>query len=234
LGFGEINVARKPVVGIFSTGNELVGPGSTLKPGQIFESNCAALIPLLEASGAAVRDLGIVRDDLATTTAVLKDAFTSCDAVITSGGVSVGEHDHVKRAFELAGGSLDLWRVSMKPGKPFAFGKLGGKCLFGLPGNPVSAMVTCFLLVRPALLRMQGAASILPRSVRSELAEPLANDGNRRHYVRVRFTGNGRVERAGLQASHALGGFASSDGLVAVPPTTTLSTGEAVEVQIWE
>ncbi len=234
LGFGEICVARKPVVGIFSTGDELMPPGGRLQPGQIFESNRACLIPLLESAGATVRDFGIVRDGLAATAAALKEAFAPCDAVVTSGGVSVGEHDHVKPALELAGGRLDLWRVSIKPGKPFAFGKLDGKCLFGLPGNPISAMVTCLLLVRPALLRMQGASATSPRSVRTELATALGNDGSRRHYVRVRFTSSGTVEECGLQASHAIGGFALSDGLVAVPPHTTIRAGETVGVLLWE
>lgn len=235
LGFGEVTVARRPVVGVFSTGDELVTPGSELRPGQIFESNRAGLTPLLEASGAVVRDYGIIRDDLETTTKALCNAFADCDAVVTSGGVSVGEHDHVKRALDLAGGSLDLWQVAIKPGKPFAFGKLGGKCLFGLPGNPISAMVTCLLLVRPALLKMQGASSLKPRTINAKLSESLGNDGNRRHYVRVRFNvENGGVERAGLQASHALGGFASADGLVSVQPNTSLMIGDSVEVLIWD
>lgn len=234
LGFDEVTVARRPVVGVFSTGDELVTAGSQLRPGQIFESNRVGLTPLLEASGAVVRDLGIVRDDLEATTMALRDAFADCDAVVTSGGVSVGEHDHIKRALELAGGNLDLWRVAIKPGKPFALGTLDGKCLFGLPGNPISAMVTCLLLVRPALLKMQGASSVSPRTIRTNLSETLENDGNRRHYVRVRFTENGSVERAGLQASHALGGFASADGLVSVAPNTTLSVGASVEVLVWD
>ena len=234
LGFGEIRVARKPVVGIFSTGDELRPAGGRLQPGQIFESNRACLVPLLESAGATVRDFGIVRDGLAATAAALKEAFASCDAVVTSGGVSVGEHDHVKPALELAGGQLDLWRVSIKPGKPFAFGKLDGKCLFGLPGNPISAMVTCLLLVRPALLRMQGASATSPKSVRTELVTALENDGSRRHYVRVRFTPSGTVEECGLQASHAIGGFALSDGLVAVPAHATIRAGETVGVLLWE
>ncbi len=234
LGFGEISVGRRPVVGIFSTGDELVGAGVSLQPGQIFESNRTGLTPLLEASGAEVRDLGIVRDDLTATAAALKEAFAACDAVVTSGGVSVGEHDHVKRAFEAADGRLDLWRVAIKPGKPFAFGRLGNKCLFGLPGNPVSALVTCLLLVRPALLQMQGAAAVGPRTVRSSLGSPLGNDGARRHFVRVRFNAGATVEPCGLQASHALGGFAEAEGLVAVPGRTTLELGARVDVLLWD
>lgn len=234
LGFGVVTVSRKPIVGIFSTGDELVTSGRPLRPGQIYESNRACLIPLLEAAGATMRDFGIVRDGLEATAAALKEAFAECDAVVTSGGVSVGEHDHVKPALELAGGRLDLWRIAIKPGKPFAFGKLDGKCLFGLPGNPISAMVTCLLLVRPALLGMQGASATGPKSVRAELATTLENDGNRRHYVRVRFTASGTVEQCGLQASHALGGFALSDGLVAVPPATRINAGCKVDVLLWD
>ena len=234
LGLGDIAVSWKPIVGIFSTGDELVTAGSPLKPGQIFENNRACLIPLLEAVGATVRDFGIIRDGLESTAAALRGAFAECDVVVTSGGVSVGDHDYVKPALELAGGHLDLWRVAIKPGKPFAFGTLDGKCLFGLPGNPISAMVTCLLLVRPALLKMEGSPATSPKSVRAELAAALDNDGNRRHYVRVRFTESRTVEECGLQASHALGGFALSDGLVAVPPGTRIKAGEAVEVLLWE
>lgn len=233
-GLGDVTVSRRPVVGIFSTGDELVTAGSALQHGQIFESNRACLIPLLESAGATVRDFGIVRDGLEATVAALKKAFAECDAVVTSGGVSVGERDHVKPALKLAGGQLDLWRVAIKPGKPFAYGTLDGKRLFGLPGNPISAMVTCLLLVRPALLKMQGAPATSPKSVRAELAAALENDGNRRHYVRVRFTESGTIGECGLQASHALGGFALSDGLVAVPPRTTIKKGATVAVLLWE
>src|SRR5205085_8294672 len=132
------------------------------------------------------------------------NAFESSDIVITSGGVSVGEHDFVKEAFTKLGGSIDLWRVSIKPGKPFVCGQLGSKLLFGLPGNPVSTFVTFLLLVRPALLRFQGATDWdLPQHP-GVLEAALSNSGDRRHFMRVKLDANGSVQAAGTQASHVM------------------------------
>jgi molybdopterin molybdotransferase len=147
--------------------------------------------------------------------------------------VSVGEHDYVKEAFTAAGGKIDLWRVAVKPGKPFVFGERGGKFLFGLPGNPVSAFVTFLLLVRPALLRMQGAASLsIPRHP-AVLAEPMHNRGERRHFMRVLVDDEGEVRSAGVQASHALGSLASANALLDVPPNTSWPAGHSVRVLRW-
>jgi molybdopterin molybdotransferase len=175
-----------------------------------------------------------VPDALKPTRDALDAAFDHCDAVVSSGGVSVGEMDFLKQAFTEAGGSLEFWKVAVKPGRPFVFGRLKGKLLFGLPGNPVSALVTFLLLVRPALLRWQGVEEISLPSQAGVLAEPLANDGQRRHFVRVKLDAGGRVFSAGLQASHALSSLAAANGLVEVAPQTTLPAGATVPVLRWE
>jgi molybdopterin molybdotransferase len=149
--------------------------------------------------------------------------------VLTSGGISVGEFDFVKTAFQQAGGTLDFWRVSIKPGKPFAFGQFQGKCLFGLPGNPVSAFVTFLLLVRPALLRVQGANDVELSSRPGILEEPLSNGGDRTHFIRVKIDDNGLVRSAGAQASHMLSPLAWKPRLVGVPRKRVGSRGTSVK-----
>jgi molybdopterin molybdotransferase len=171
---------------------------------------------------------------LAGTSQSLADAFDKSDAVVTSGGVSVGEMDFLKLAFEQIGGELEFWKVAMKPGRPFVFGRCGGKLLFGLPGNPVSALVTFLLLVRPALLRWQGARDVSLPAHPGVLAEPLANLGERRHFMRVKVDPTGMVQLAGLQASHALSSLAAANGLVDVPAHTTVAAGTTVTVLRWD
>jgi molybdopterin molybdotransferase len=142
--------------------------------------------------------------------------------------------DWVRTAFTEIGGQLDFWEVALKPGKPFAFGRREGKLFFGLPGNPVSALVTFFLMVRPALLHMQRARDILPPRQTAPLIEPLENRGGRRHFMRVTLDLAGNVRSVGGQASHILSATARSHGLVDVPPNTTLSAGTVVEVLRWD
>lgn len=222
-GVSTVKVFRRPVIGLLATGSELVEPGGVLTPGKIFESNRAALEPLLARSGAAVRVFPLVPDTLAGTRDALARAFAECDGVVTSGGVSVGELDFVKAAFEELGGKLDFWKVAIKPGKPFVFGRLGEKLLFGLPGNPVSAIVTFLLLVRPALWRWQGVMEVESQTVPCVLGEPLVNRGGRRHFMRVRIDRKGVARSAGLQASHRLGSLAEANALIDVPPDTALA-----------
>ena len=154
--------------------------------------------------------------------------------VITTGGVSVGALDFVKAAWTELGGAVDFWKVAMKPGKPFAFGQREGKCWFGLPGNPVSALVTFLLLARPALLKLQGATETALPSHPAVLSEALVNRGDRRHFVRVRLDAAGRAQSAGTQASHFLSSAAAANGLVEVPPGATLAAEETVRVLRWE
>ena len=229
-GITFVNVHRRPVVGLLATGSELVEAGRPLPPGKIYESNRAALEPLLARSGAVPRVFPLVPDSLDSTCQALQQALDECDAVVTSGGVSVGELDFVKAAFEKLGGVMDFWKVAIKPGRPFVFGQWRGKFLFGLPGNPVSALVTFLLLVRPALRRWQGATNVLPPVTHGVLAEALVNHGDRRHFMRVQVDESGAVHSAGAQASHLLSSLAAANGLVEVLPNSALATGSPVRV----
>ena len=229
-GVREISVRRRPVVGVLATGSELIEAGTIWSPGKIYESNRVMIGALLSRAGAEARVFPLVPDTLEATRAALTNALTECDAVVTSGGVSVGELDFVKAAFEKQGGSMEFWKVSIRPGKPFVFGRRNGKFLFGLPGNPVSALVTFLLLVRPALLRWQGAVEVDLPFQECRLAEPLVNRGDRRHFVRVVVDDDGVASSAGQQSSHMLGSLAAATGLVDVPPGTTLPAGAVVRV----
>jgi len=233
-GLDVVPCRRQPVVGLVATGSELRESNQPLEPGAIYESNRLSLSLLAEQAGAWTIVFPLVSDDLAATKLALERAFALCDAVVTTGGISVGETDWVRTAFTEIGGRLDFWNVAMKPGKPFAFGRRDGKLFFGLPGNPVSALVTFFLLVRPALLQTQGARDLLPARQRAPLAEALENRGERRHFVRVALDAEGRARSSGKQESHVLSATARSHGLVDVPPNTTLPAGAVVEVLRWD
>lgn len=233
-GVSQLRVYTQPLVGILATGSELREPGQVLEPGQIYESNRLALAAMLRRNQVGVRLFPLVGDTLSETESALEQAFASCDAVITSGGVSVGDHDHVKAAFERIGGVIEFWRLSMKPGKPFVFGKRRTSCLFGLPGNPVSAAVVFHVLVRPALARLRGLMHWQPRRISATLGETLNNRGDRRHFVRVQLAADGTVRSAGAQASHMLHSLAGSHGLVEVPANTTLTAGSLVLLDPWD
>jgi len=240
----EVAVSRRPTVGILATGSELKEPGQLLAPGQIYESNRPAIAALARKAGAIPQVYPLVTDVLEATQIALSNAFKECDMVITSGGVSVGEMDFVKRALAELGGELQFWKVTIKPGRPFVFGRLpcspnrlssvDDKLFFGLPGNPVSALVTFLLLVRPAILRWQGASNVALARHSAVLAEPLENPGERRHYMRVRISTDGKCHSAGTQASHILSSFAVANGLVDIPPRTVLAAGTTVEVLRWD
>ncbi len=232
-GVETVHVRRQPIIGLLATGNELREPGAKLAPGEIFESNRQTIARLAELAGAQPRIYPLVPDTLDDTVASLKAAFTECDAVVTSGGVSVGKHDYVKAAFEELGGTLDFWKVRIKPGKPFLCGRLGDRFLFGLPGNPVSAFVTFLLLVRPALLKMSDATNTELPTHPAVLTAPLVNHGNRRNFMRVFVNTKGQAHPAGMQASHALGSLAKANALVDVPPESTLEEKATVSVLRW-
>jgi molybdopterin molybdotransferase len=232
-GLREIKVGRKPVVGLMATGSELREAGEELGPGNIYESNRIGLAALIHLAGAAPRIFRLVPDTGQHVRSALESAFNECDVLITSGGVSVGEMDFVKSAFAEIGGELQFWRVAIKPGRPFVFGRYRDKFLFGLPGNPVSALVTFLLMVRPALLRWQGASDISLPGFPGVLAEALINRGPRRHFMRVKMDSDGKVFSGGVQASHMLGSLAQANGLIDVPPDTTLITGTSVRVLRW-
>jgi molybdopterin molybdotransferase len=230
LGIAEVSVFRRLKVGLLATGSELREPGRPPDEGKVFESNRAMLASFIERIGATTNIYPIVRDDINDTKAAFEKAFNDNHVVVTSGGVSVGEFDYVKQAFEAIGGKQNLWKVNIKPGKPFVFGRKADKFLFGLPGNPVSALVTFVLLVRPALLRMQGALNVDLPSHTATLMEQLTNRGDRRHFMRVCVESSGKVRLSGTQASHMLASLAAANGLVDVPPGKTLEAGTTVQV----
>ena len=233
-GIKEVTVGRRPVVGLLATGSELREAGQTLAAGEIYESNRIGLAALLRAINCLPKVLPLVADVKQRVRAAMEDAFKECDVVVSTGGVSVGEFDFIKSAFEGIGGALQFWRVAIKPGRPFVFGRYQRKFLFGLPGNPVSALVTFALLVRPALLRWQGAPDVLMASHPGILAETMNNPGLRRHFMRVKIDRAGKIWSAGVQASHVLSSLAAANGLVDVPAEGSLSAGTAVQVLRWE
>jgi molybdopterin molybdotransferase len=231
-GMAAAPAGQAPRVGLVTTGDELCEPGRPLPPGMIYESNRCGLSALLRNINIDPR-CARVPDNLDMTKRALSAALKACDVVITVGGASVGDMDWVKQAFEGLDVTLDFWRVAIRPGKPFVFGQKGRKLVFGLPGNPVSAFVTFFLLVRPALLRMQGAGNVQPPASWGTLAEPLSNHGDRRHFMRVILDAEGRIRSAGSQASHMSSSMARANGLVEVPPATTWPAGTPAAVLRW-
>lgn len=233
-GHASVPVGRAPRAAILSTGNELRRPGQALAPGQIYESNSVMLRALSGPVGVPASVLQPVEDSLDAVSETLRRGLDEHDVIITSGGVSVGDYDYVKTAVTRLGGRLDLWRVAIKPGKPFALATFGDKILFGLPGNPVSAFVTFLLLVRPALLRMQGAADLNLPSHPGTLRQPLQNPGDRRHFVRVHAGPDGEIRPAGPQASHRLASLAEANGLVDMPPHAGFEAGRKVFVLRWD
>ena len=229
-GHHSVEVGLRPKVGLVTTGSELVEPPGELQPGEIYESNRAMLASLVSKANGLPTPYPIVPDTLEATVAALGRAFAENDAVLTSGGVSVGDHDHVRPAIERLGGSLDFWKVAVKPGKPFVLGQVGGKPVFGMPGNPVSAIITYLLMVRPALLKMQGASEWRLAKRPGRLADELVNKGDRRHFVRVTIDDLGLVRSVGGQRSLMLGSLAKSNSLVDLPPGSRLAKGDPVDV----
>lgn len=232
-GIGRAGVGRRPRIALLASGSELREPGGPLSPGEIYESNRLPLAALTRKAGGLACLLPPVADSLAGIRAALTGAFHEYDAVVTCGGVSVGDLDFIKPAFEAMGGILDFWQVAMKPGRPFVFGRWREKLLFGLPGNPVSALVTFLLLVRPALLRWQGAGEVALPTHPGVLAERLDNPGGRRHFLRVRVDARGQVRSAGAQGSHCLGALSAANALLDIPPRTALCAGAPVRVMRW-
>lgn len=239
IGLAELTVARRPRVALFSTGDELVMPGEVapaqLRPGAIYNSNRFFLRALLLRLGCEVSDLGIVPDRLEATVDALRSAAADHDLVLTSGGVSVGEEDHVKPAVQ-ALGRLELWQIAMKPGKPFAYGAIaigaggaGGACHFiGLPGNPVSSLVTFLVLVRPFLLKLQGASVLAPAAVQLPAAFEWKRADRRREFLRARRNADGALELFPNQGSGVLTSVAWGDGLVDTPAGQPIARGETV------
>jgi molybdopterin molybdotransferase len=227
VGIRALPVYRKLRLGLFFTGDELVMPGEPLAPGRIYNSNRFTLRGLGEVFGCEIKDYGIVPDSLEATRAVLRKAATECDVVVTSGGVSVGEADYVKPAVE-AEGTLLMWRIAMKPGRPLAFGTVGKSFFIGLPGNPVSSFVTFLIFVRPFLLKAQGVGEIEPRSIAARADFDWPEPDARREFLRARWNKAGGLELYPTQDSAVLTSTAWADGLIDNPAGHAVRKGDSV------
>ncbi|HXD40153.1 MAG TPA: gephyrin-like molybdotransferase Glp [Ramlibacter sp.] len=231
IGMDRLVVARRPKVALFSTGDELVMPGEVppaqMKPGTIYNSNRFFLRGLLHRLGCEVTDLGIVPDRRDATVEALRSASLEHDLILTSGGVSVGEEDHVKPAVQSLG-SLDLWQIAIKPGKPFAYGTVGPAHFIGLPGNPVSSFITFLLLVRPFILKLQGATRLAPACVSMPAHFSLPRGDKRREFLRARRNDQGGLDLFANQSSGVLTSAVWGDGLVDNPPGHNIERGEPV------
>ncbi len=232
-GMQNVTVHRRPRVTILSTGDELRPPGTDVNSGEIYESNSFLLAALLQSLGLSA-EIRHSRDIPPEVESEIRRALESSDVLIISGGVSVGDHDHVRPALISSGVAVDLWRIRMKPGKPLAFGHMGEKLVFGLPGNPVSSFVTFLVMVRPALLQMLGARDNdrFLRQIPMQLDCVLENPSDRPHYVRGRMK-NGRFVPQGLQESHALFGLSQSDALLRMEPGERIQHGDTLPIFVW-
>jgi molybdopterin molybdotransferase len=235
-GLTHLNVKRRVKVAAFFTGDELALPGEPLKPGGIYNSNRDTLLACLKSLGCDATDLGIVPDRLDATREALRKASKDHDLIITSGGVSVGEEDHIKPAVT-AEGRLDLWQIAIKPGKPLAFGavrkssepKDGEAWFIGLPGNPVSSFVTFLLFVRPFILKLQGREAKLPQSYLMRADFDWLKADRRNEFLRVKINGHGGLDLYPNQSSGVLTSASWGDGLVDCPPNQPIKAGELVK-----
>jgi molybdopterin molybdotransferase len=234
VGAARLTVARRPRVAVFSTGDELVMPGEPLKPGAIYNSNRFTLRALIQAMGCECTDFGIVPDKLDATRATLREAAQGHDLIVTSGGVSVGEEDHLRPAVQ-AEGRIELWQIAIKPGKPLAFGEVrrgtgaGTAYIVGLPGNPVSSFVTFLLLVRPVLLRLQGARDVQTHPLRLRADFDWPRPDKRREFLRVRRNADGGLELFANQSSGVLTSAVWGDGVVDNPSGRAIAKGDLVD-----
>jgi len=233
VGAGQLRVRRKPRVALFSTGDELAMPGEPLKSGAIYNSNRFTLRGLLQAAGCDVIDLGIVPDLLDATRDALRRAAAQADLVLTCGGVSVGEEDHLRPALQ-AEGRLDLWSIAMKPGKPLAFGAVrrsdGSESLYmGLPGNPVSSTVTFLVAVMPVLRVLCGAPPQGPKPIAMTAGFEWPKPNARREFLRARVAADGRLEIYPNQGSGVLTSMVWADGLIDNPGGRAIKAGDTVQ-----
>ena len=227
VGLANLTVYRRLKVGVLFTGDELAMPGDPLPEGRIYNSNRFLLSALLRGLGCEVIDLGIVPDRLEPTRQALVRAAEQADLVISCGGVSVGEADYVRAAVQ-AEGAIDLWQIAMKPGKPLAFGQVRGVPFIGLPGNPVSGLVTFAMLARPFILKRQGAIELLPRAIPMRADFEVRQAGARRELLRVRVTDQGCLQAFAVQNSAVLTSAAWADGLADIEVGRLVARGDEV------
>lgn len=230
IGFNEVTVYKPLVIATFTTGDELLEPGETAQPGKIYNANRYVLNGLVPELGLKLVDLGRVEDTLDATVEAMKKAASIADVVITTGGVSVGEEDHIKPAIEQLG-SLDMWKVKMKPGKPIAYGDINGTPFIGLPGNPVSAFATFSLFARPYLLKMQGASAFKPKPIWLEADFDWLKAGFRREFARARLVNKNQKSLVEIYANQGSGVLTSTvwaDGFVVIPEDTQIHKGDKV------
>jgi molybdopterin molybdotransferase len=230
-GVGDVAVGGEVRAGIISTGDELARPGTKLQPGQIYDSNSILLHGLLDRAGVEIGSTEHCSDNPDS----LRKAFQAAaknEIVVVTGGVSVGEHDLVQQTLRELGAKIEIWRVAIKPGKPFLFGQLDNAFVFGLPGNPVSAFVTFLQFVRPAILKMLGASDLGLQKVSARLSVDLNNDSDRAHYFRGKFEG-GSFTPVGRQESHALFGLSQSNALLRLDSGENRKSDDLVEVELW-
>ena len=232
IGCAEVGVIKKLKIAFLSTGDELVEPGDSLAPGQIYNSNRFTLKGLITSLGFESVDIGLVKDTREDTERALIKAASLADCVITSGGVSVGEEDHVKPAVESLG-ALDVWKIAIKPGKPLAFGHVQGTPFFGLPGNPVSVLVTFAIMVRPYLQALQGQK---PEPIRAlPLQANFSSKANpkRQEYMRVKINAEGKLDSYRTQSSGALSSTAWADALAVIPPRCEVKPGDTLNTLLF-
>ncbi|MES3013706.1 MAG: gephyrin-like molybdotransferase Glp, partial [Pseudomonadota bacterium] len=232
VGAATLQVARRPRVALFSTGDELAMPGEPLKPGAIYNSNRFTLRAAIQAMGCDCTDLGIVPDRLDATRDALRRAAQGNDLIVTSGGVSVGEEDHLRPAVQ-AEGRIELWQIAIKPGKPLAFGEVmrpdgSAAYVIGLPGNPVSSFITFMLMVRPALLRLQGATALTPIRTKQRADFDWPKPDKRREFLRVRRNETGGLDLFPNQSSGVMTSAVWGDGVVDNPSGQAIANGDLV------
>jgi molybdopterin molybdotransferase len=238
LGLQSVPVYRRLRVAYFSTGDEILSLGEAPREGAVYDSNRYTVAGLLKRLGCEVIDMGVVRDDPALLESAFRDAATKADAIITSGGVSVGEADYTKAMMKKLG-DVAFWKIAMRPGRPMAVGRIASSVLFGLPGNPVAVMVTFLAFVRPALLRMMGSQETQPPLLRARSAEAIRKKAGRTEYQRgiVRNAADGSLEVriTGNQGSGVLSSMAQANGLIVLHHAQgNVAAGEAVDVMMFE
>ena len=233
VGAATLRVARRPRVALFSTGDELAMPGEPLKPGGIYNSNRFTLRAAIQSMGCECTDLGIVPDRLDATREALRRAAQGNDLIVTSGGVSVGEEDHLRPAVQ-AEGRIELWQIAIKPGKPLAFGEVmrpdgSAAYIVGLPGNPVSSFITFMLMVRPVLLRLQGATALTPLRNKQRADFDWPKPDKRREFLRVRRNAAGGLDLFANQSSGVMTSAVWGDGVVDTPAGQSIEMGDMVD-----